>query len=142
MAFKTAPLTPIPAGTEPQLYQYLKRLEDVVRGLTGGVNEAQNNSSSTSATTLSTKMDKVYGAAGDIAVLDGAGGLNDSGLSAALTPTAGAVPIADDAGRLNDWVDLDDFFNLDENDDLVPASSPTTSPNFELDSNSDIQPKV
>lgn len=142
MAFKTAPLTPIPAGTEPQLYQYLKRLEDVVRGLTGGVNDAQSNAASASSTAISTKMDKVFGAAGDIAVLNGSGGLNDSGLQTALTPTAGAVPVADDAGRLNDWVDLDDFFNLDENDDLVPASSPTTSPNFELDSNSDIQPRT
>lgn len=44
MAFKQPPLTPIPSGvqkTDPQLYEYLKRLEDLVRRLTKGVEDAQ-----------------------------------------------------------------------------------------------------
>jgi hypothetical protein len=33
-----------------------------------------------------------------------------------------------------------DFFDLDENADLMPAINPTTSTQFELDANGDIQP--
>lgn len=65
---------------------------------------------------------------------------------ATATPTAGAIPLADSSGSLDAWVTSigggEDFFGLDINGDLVPLENPTTSPNFELDSNSDIQPKV
>lgn len=65
---------------------------------------------------------------------------------ATATPTAGALPLADSSGSLDAWVTSvgggEDFFGLDVNGDLVPLENPTTSPNFELDSNSDIQPKV
>jgi hypothetical protein len=64
---------------------------------------------------------------------------------ATATPTAGALPIADSSGSLDAWVTSisgEDFFGLDINGDLVPLENPTTSPNFELDPNSDIQPKV
>ena len=145
MTFKTAPLTPIPSGTEPQLYQYLKRLEDVVRGLTVGVKDAQTAASSGISTAVSSKMDNVYGTAGAVAILDGTGGLEDSGSLLTATPTPGATPVADDDGKLNGWVDVpsvEGFFEFDSNGALMPVTSPTTSDVWELDGNGDIQPKA
>lgn len=145
MSFKTAPLTPIPSGTEPQLYQYLLRLEEVVRGLTGGVNDAQSRAVSVSDVLSSGKMDKVFGTSGNVATLDGGGGLKDSEALLTATPTPGASPIADGSGKLNAWVDMpsvEGFFEIDTNGALMPVISPTTSDVWELDGNGDIQPKA
>lgn len=145
MAFKTAPLTPIPSGTEPQLYQYLMRLEEVVRGLTGGVNDAQSRTVSVSDVLSSGKMDKVFGTSRSVAILDGGGGLKDSSVLLTSTPTPGAAPIADGSGKLNAWVDLpsiEGFFEFDTHGALMPVISPTTSDVWELDGNGDIQPKA
>ena len=86
MAFKQPPLTPIPSDVQkdnPQLYQYLKRLEGVVLGIVGGVDAAQSSTTNVETSTLSAlygKADKVSGAtAENLAALDAQGNLTDSG---------------------------------------------------------------
>ena len=95
MAFKQPPLTPIPSDVQkdnPQLYQYLKRLEGVVLGIVGGVDAAQSSTTNVETSTLSAlygKADKVSGAtAGNLAALDAQGNLTDSGADTSDFATA------------------------------------------------------
>lgn len=64
---------------------------------------------------------------------------------ASESPRAGALPLADGAGKLNAWVDMpmiDDFFEFDESGGLMPTITPTTSATWELDGNGGLQPKA
>ena len=61
------------------------------------------------------------------------------------SPAAGAIPLADETGKLNSWVDLpsiDDFFEFDESGGLMPTTTPTTSSTWELDGDGGLQPKA